>query len=418
LTTVTIGSSVTSIGRGAFRACSGLTAITIPDSVTNIENYTFDGCSGLTEITIGNSVTNIGEYAFSYCSGLTTVTIPDSVTSIGQYAFENCSGLTEITIGNSVTNIGSYAFNYCYGLTEITIGNSVTNIGWGAFRACSGLTAITIPDSVTNIENYTFDGCSGLTEITIGNSVTSIGRRAFSYCSGLTTVTIPDSVTSIGDYAFQRCRGLYIAYFLGDAPNMGVDVFSEAHDSFQVCYTPEATGFTTPEWEGYPVAACACSGYSDCAEGEGCVEGICVNVTCTETWECPEGGGCEESLCTEEAPPVMGYGPFLAAWIWPVLATSEANAFTLTQNYNVLWTFDDDYSTCEGFCTNRAKYRRLDGTQWFELPAELDSTGKWAAFVELPVNKMQDGTYLFQTQIVDCAGQITTSRNYYFKVAH
>jgi hypothetical protein len=78
----------------------------------------------------------------------------------------------------------------------------------------------------------------------------------------------------------------------------------------------------------------------------------------------------------------------------------------------------DDYATCPCLCTNRAKYRRLDGTQWFELQATMDKSGKKYAYVELPVNKMKDGSYVFQFEIVDCFGQITSSRYYYFKVVH
>ena len=273
---ITISDSITNIHEYTFYNCSGLSSITIPNSVTNIDEYAFSGnntfvknnnltsvaigsgvtsigyeafygCSGLTdvyyqgdlsgwlEIKFSNSSANpmdyadnlyingellqgeivipegtekIGEYAFYNCSGLTSITIPDSVTSIGYRAFYNCSGLTSITIPDSVTSIGDYAFYNCSGLTKMAIPDGVTSIGDYAFCNCSGLTSITIPDSVTSIGERAFYECSGLTSITIPDSVTSIGRSAFNGCSGLTSITIPDSVTSIGEYAFSGCGGL------------------------------------------------------------------------------------------------------------------------------------------------------------------------------------------------------------------
>jgi len=61
---VFIPDSVTEIGRGAFRGCTGLTSIVIPDSVTKIGEYAFGGCTGLTSIVIPDSVTEIGRDAF------------------------------------------------------------------------------------------------------------------------------------------------------------------------------------------------------------------------------------------------------------------------------------------------------------------------------------------------------------------
>ena len=241
LTTVTIPTSVTSIGDWAFEGCSGLTTVSIPSSVTSIGIGAFSGCSGLTTVTIPSSVTSIGDSAFYSCSGLTTVAIPSSVTSIGYGALAYCSGLTTVTIPSSVRSIGASAFANCSGLTTVTIPFSVTSIGDWAFESCIALITVdsnnpnysgidgvlynkaqttliqcpiskigsfTIPSSVILIGGDAFYNCSRLTTITIPSSVTSIGIIAFGNCSSLTTVTIPASVTSIGDEAFAGCSGL------------------------------------------------------------------------------------------------------------------------------------------------------------------------------------------------------------------
>ena len=233
--------SVTSIGDGAFRWCSGLTSVTIPNSVTFIGQWAFYNCSGLTSITIPSSVTSIGELAFSGCSGLTSVTIPNSVKTIGESAFNGCENLSSVTIANGVTSIGVAAFQLCTSLTSLTIPSSVTAIAEGAFEGCSGLQSIvvdkgntvydsredcnaiiktsdnelisgctnsTIPNSVTKIGQSAFKNCKGLRSVRIPNSVVSVGQFAFQGCSGMTSITIPNSVTSIGSYAFQGCSGM------------------------------------------------------------------------------------------------------------------------------------------------------------------------------------------------------------------
>ena len=233
--------NVTSIDSHTFDGCTELTSISIPSTMKSIGIKAFEGCSGLNKVIVKDiaawcqmqfdysgsnnplnyahhlysdenteiqnlvipySVTSIGNGTFSCCYGLTSITIPDNVKDIGDRAFYNCTGLTSITIPNSVTSIGEYAFDYCTGLTSITIPNSVTSIGYYSFANCTGLTSITIPNSVTSIGEYAFINCTGLTSITIPNSVTSIGYCAFQSCTGLTSITIPNSVTSIGENAF------------------------------------------------------------------------------------------------------------------------------------------------------------------------------------------------------------------------
>ena len=258
LTSITIGSGVTSIGDSAFIGCSGLTSITVADgnttyhskdncliktesktlilgcktsviptdgSVTSIGNYAFYGCSGLTSVTIGSGVMSIGNSAFIGCNGLTSITVADGNTKY--HSKDNCLIETEsktlilgcktsvIPTDGSVTSIGNYAFQGCTGLTSVKIGNGVTSIGNFAFNGCTGLTNITIPNSVTSIGYRAFEGCTSLTIITIPDGVTSIEESAFNGCTGLTNVTIGSGVTSIVNYAFYGCTGLTSIKFNG-----------------------------------------------------------------------------------------------------------------------------------------------------------------------------------------------------------
>ena len=78
----------------------------------------FYDCIRLTSVTIPSSVTSIGDYAFYDCSGLTSVTIPSSVTSIGSYVFSDCSGLTSVTFfGKDKATVQGMA-NYNWGLNS------------------------------------------------------------------------------------------------------------------------------------------------------------------------------------------------------------------------------------------------------------------------------------------------------------
>ena len=148
LASVTIPSSVTSIGDCAFEDCNSLASVTIPNSVTSIGNDAFGGCNSLASVTIPSSVTSIGDGAFSYCNSLASVTIPNSVTSIGDSAFYDCDSLASVTIPNSVTSIGDSAFYDCDSLASVTIlGAPPADFGFGIFGDCADGFTIYYPAS-------------------------------------------------------------------------------------------------------------------------------------------------------------------------------------------------------------------------------------------------------------------------------
>ena len=172
-----------------FYDCSGIKSITIPSSVTSLGNFCFSGCSGLTSITIPSSVTSLGIYCFSYCWGLTSITIPSSVTSLSDDCFYACSGIKAITIPSSVTLLGDGCFSYCSSLTSITIPSSVTSLDSFCFSGCSGLTSITIPSSVTSLDFDCFEDCSGLETIYFKGKVPKYA--SLSYIPITTIIKVP-----------------------------------------------------------------------------------------------------------------------------------------------------------------------------------------------------------------------------------
>jgi hypothetical protein len=209
------------IGREAFLWCKVLESVTIPSSVTSIGDEAFATCFNLVNLSVaaGNPVyeadggvlfTKGGKTLLLYPQGKPgeTYIIPSSVTSIGNEAFAWCRRLKSVTIRSSVTRIGDRAFMSCGRLTSVTIPSSVTRMGDRAFASCSRLTSVTIPSSVTRIGEQAFIACRDLTSVTISEGVTSIGSDAFVRCNGLTSVTIPSSVTRIGVGPFARCGKL------------------------------------------------------------------------------------------------------------------------------------------------------------------------------------------------------------------
>lgn len=185
---IEIPSTVTSIGGRAFNGCSSLSSVNIPDDITIIYDYTFNDCASLTQLTLPASLESIGNGVFNN-SGLTSLSIPANVTSI-EPCFKNCGALQSVNLGGCSIEIPEECFAGCNSLQTVTGTTGITSIGKNAFRECSSLSSISLPTTLTSIAEYAFYKCTGFTTLTIPSSVTEIGSSAFDYCTGSQTITL------------------------------------------------------------------------------------------------------------------------------------------------------------------------------------------------------------------------------------
>ncbi|WP_302516130.1 leucine-rich repeat protein [Ruminococcus bromii] len=272
LASITIPSTIQSIGEGAFFECNGLkkvyvssiedwckidfsysdsdadadanplsigadlyvdnklvTDVTIPDGVKSIGKYAFYGYSSLKSISFPSSIRSIGESAFFECNGLKRVYV-SSIEDWCKIKFENTFSnpinygskiyidgelATDITIPKGITKICDYAFANCDTITNVVIPNSVISIGNSAFSFCSNLKNINIPNSVVNIGKGAFSGCSNLEKVEIPDGIKFIKDYTFTSCENLITIIIPQSVKKIGYLAFDNDRNLSNVLFKG-----------------------------------------------------------------------------------------------------------------------------------------------------------------------------------------------------------
>ena len=227
LESIELPTTLTTIRQYAFYNCSKLSNVTLHEGLTTIETSAFWGCN-LANITIPSTITSIGNGAFkgnptvavtwlpancsigedtyapfySTSSQITSFTFGDSVEEIPAYLCKHMSKLDTVVLPPSVRLLGQNAFQYCTSLKSINLPVTQKTLPASFLEGCTALESITLPATLTTIRQYAFYGCSKLSDVTLHEGLTTIEASAFWGCN-LANITIPSTVTSIGNGAFK-----------------------------------------------------------------------------------------------------------------------------------------------------------------------------------------------------------------------
>ena len=279
--------SVIGIAAEAFKDCSA-TSITIPSTVESIGNNAFEGCTKLKSLTFktenpvalasadvlpydiplyvpssavasykaaegwsehknqimatgtktdydltgfyavkaetGRSVLHerIGE---DHLAEVVTLKIEGTINSYDLMVMRNkMVGLRHLDLSKATIIANSYEYytGYCSvdntltywalndNLYSVKLPKTLKKINSNALTNLKNLTELEIPASVTEIADNAANGLTNLKVLTFANNsqCTTIGANAFNDCSSLTSLSIPGKVTTIGPAAFFGCFSL------------------------------------------------------------------------------------------------------------------------------------------------------------------------------------------------------------------
>lgn len=190
-------------------------SVIIPEGVTKIEDYAFDseGCNKITSISIPSTVKTIGVGAFNGCTNLRSIHV-DTANTIYD-SRDNCNAIIETAtntlikgcqstiVPDDVKSIGEFAFVSCSTLTSLDLPDGLEEIGVCAL-AGTGLTTIEFPRSLKHIDDNAFGDCLALRELYVPLGVRSINRDAFRNCKNLALIRLPESALPFEGY-FAEC---------------------------------------------------------------------------------------------------------------------------------------------------------------------------------------------------------------------
>ncbi len=252
-----------------------LETVVIPEKVTfdNTE-YTVTAIAGkafgsdktnggngkIKSVTVSSTITSIGEYAFGNCPNITEAYCKSE--KIGSRMFIDCSSLKTLTLENTV-EIGANAFNRTI-ITSVVIPSTVTAMGYNAFKGCASLEKVVILGPI--IGDTVFDGCSSLNTVVLTTRIKTFGTKCFGNANdnAFTTYytgTDYERIKALGSYTSRFSKAGCYSY--SDYIENGyTDTYKIIYDT-NLCVAAFGGIHTEPKDDGDCTTALICSVCAD-----------------------------------------------------------------------------------------------------------------------------------------------------------
>lgn len=133
--------------------------VTVPNGITLLNDAVFYGNQFIETITLPSTVTTIGYTAFKECNNLKTINLNEGLVTIGQAAFELSETFESITFPSTLETIEFMGMQDCESLITVNLPASLKTLGDQAFYSCGLLTRVVFNNDTVTIGSSAFDDC-------------------------------------------------------------------------------------------------------------------------------------------------------------------------------------------------------------------------------------------------------------------
>ena len=174
-------------------------ASTIPEGVTAIADHAFMNCTNLSSLTIPSTLLSLGKWSFTDCSGIRAISVAEGNPTFDSR--DSCNAIIE-----TATN------TLFLGCSTTVIPPTIKVIGSSAFRTTRDLEEIVIPEGVEEIQESAFTYKTKVKEIRLPSTLKSVGSMAFYGLTNLETIYLPKHLQSLSYMIFTGSDHLSDVY--------------------------------------------------------------------------------------------------------------------------------------------------------------------------------------------------------------